>query len=199
MPLTYSTLQTQIADTLNRDDLTAAIPNFIILAEASSNRDVRHWQMQKRSTATFNERYEPLPTDWLETVRVSISGKRQLDLLSQAKMMDLRETNGNTSGEPRYYTHSAAQLELYPTPDSDYDATLIYYARVAELSDSAPSNWLLVDSPDIYLYGALVHTAPFLQEDNRLAVWQTMYKAAVDRLNERSEEGLHSGSGLTIR
>lgn len=199
MAFSYATLQTQIADTLNRDDLTSQIPNFILLGEASINRDLRHWQMEKRSTATFNERYEPLPTDWIETVRISISGKTQLDLLSQAKMMELRDLNGNTSGEPRYYTHSASQIELYPTPDSNYDATLIYYSRVPELSVTNTSNWLLVDSPDIYLYGSLVHTAPFLQEDGRIAVWQTMYKSAVDKLNERSMEGIYSGSGITIR
>ncbi len=35
---TYSGLKTTIADYLNRDDLTSAIPSFITLAEAKFNR-----------------------------------------------------------------------------------------------------------------------------------------------------------------
>lgn len=37
----YATLQAAIADELARADLTAAIPNFIQLAEADLNRQVR--------------------------------------------------------------------------------------------------------------------------------------------------------------
>lgn len=199
MSLTYSTLKTLISDTLNRDDLDSQLGNFILLAESYINRDVRHWQMQKRSTATFNQRYEPLPTDWVESIRVSVSSKRQLDLASQAAMMDMRNRNNNVSAEPRFYTISASQIELYPTPDADYDATLIYYSRIDPLSDSNESNWLLVDSPDVYLYGSLMHTAPYLQEDPRISLWQNLYAAGVQALNARSEEGLYGGSGLSIR
>ena len=39
---TYTALKTSIADFLNRDDLTSVIPDFIALAEAQINRDVRH-------------------------------------------------------------------------------------------------------------------------------------------------------------
>lgn len=199
MAFTYATLQTAIADTLNRDDLASQIPTFIMLAEAQMNRDIRHWQMEKRSTATFNDRYEPLPVDWLETIRISINGKRQLDLASQAKMMDWRETNNNTAGEPRYYAISASQIELFPSPDGDYPATLIYMGKIPALSDTVTTNWLLADAPDVYLYGALLHSAPYLQEDARLSVWQNLYAAGVQALNEASTEGLYSGSGLAIR
>lgn len=199
MALTYSTLQTQIAGFLNRDDLTSQIPTFIDMAHGAINRDIRHWQMEKRSEATFNERYEPLPTDWLETKRVSISGKRQLDLLSQSQMLAYREANNNTSGEPRFYTHSSAQIELYPTPDGDYSATLIYMAEVPALSDSNTTNWLLTDHPDVYIYGSLKHSAPYLQEDARVQFWNALYDEAVRGINKQSVASMASGSGLAIR
>ncbi len=41
----YSTLQTSIGDWLNRADLTAVIPDFITLAEAQFNRNIRHRKM----------------------------------------------------------------------------------------------------------------------------------------------------------
>ena len=38
---TYSELQTAVANWLDRDDLTARIPEFIVLAEARYNRELR--------------------------------------------------------------------------------------------------------------------------------------------------------------
>ena len=199
MALTYATLQTQIADFLNRDDLTAQIPTFILMAEAAFNRDIRHWKMETRLDFTVNERYEDVPADWLQTIRLSISGKRQLDLVSQAKLMALREGRGDTAGNPRFYSTSVGQFEFLPTPDADYDASLIYLAKIPELTVSATTNWLLLDSPDAYIYGALLHSAPYLQEDARVAVWAGLYKDAANRLNTSSKADLYGGSGLTMR
>lgn len=199
MALTFDTLKTQIADFLNRDDLTSQIPTFILLAEAAINRDLRHWQMEARTSTTIDARYEDLPTDFLEFRRVTIEGKRQLDLLSQAKMLELREINNNTGGRPQYYSVTGGQIEVYPSPDASYDAEFLYFQRIPELSDSQTTNWLLTDSPDVYLYGALMHSAPYLQEDPRLAVWVGLYNGAMQRLNESSSSGLYGGSGLTMR
>lgn len=199
MALTYATLQTQVADFVNRDDLTAQIPTFITLAEAAINRDVRHWQMEKRSEATFNQRYEPLPLDWISSIRVSVSGNKQVKRLSQSRMLSMRKGSADTAGEPRYYTISASQIELFPTPIGDYDGSMIYYAEVDALSDTTQSNWLLASAPDVYLYGALLHTAPYLQEDARLAVWASLYKEAVNTLNANSMRDQYGGAGLAIR
>lgn len=199
MALTYTTLQTQIADFINRDDLASQIPTFILMAEAAFNRDIRHWQMEKRSEATFNERYEPLPSDWLSTVRVSVSGERQLDQISQAQMVSRRESTGNAAGKPLYYSISSSQIELFPTPDGDYDGSMIYHARIPELTAIATSNWMLTDNPDIYIYGSLIHTAPYLQEDARVAVWAGLYKDAVNRLNSNSKTDPFSGTGMAMR
>ena len=70
---TYAELQTAIADFLIRDDLTSVIPTFITMAEAQLNRDVRHWKMEQRSTAELDDQYLTLPTDWIETVRVTVN------------------------------------------------------------------------------------------------------------------------------
>ena len=45
---TYDELKTSVADFLNRDDLTSVIPDFITMAEADLNRNVRHWRMEGR-------------------------------------------------------------------------------------------------------------------------------------------------------
>ena len=70
---TYANLKTAIADFLNRDDLTSSIDDFIDLAEAQMNREVRHWDMEKRATAVLNTQYTALPNDFVEPIRFMIT------------------------------------------------------------------------------------------------------------------------------
>jgi hypothetical protein len=113
-------------------------------------------------------------------------------------MAQLREQSGNTQGRPRFYAVTAGEFEFFPTPDGSYQSELVYYANVPALSDSNTSNWLLSKYPDIYLYGALVHTAPYLDEDQRAQTWAALYQSAIDAANRESEKARHSGSGLRM-
>jgi hypothetical protein len=198
----YANLQTTIADFLNRDDLTSVIPTFIQLCEANINRNVRHWKMETRSSGqqSAGDQYMQIPADWIETIRFHVtgSGTSPLDLISRAAMQDKRAGAEDTSGTPRYYTHADSQFELYPTPDAATNVELLYYAKVPDLATNS-TNWLLEEAPDVYLYGSLLHSAPYLQEDSRMAVWAQMASAAVARLNEASEQARYSGSGLTLK
>jgi len=198
---TYSQLKTAVADFLNRDDLTSVIPTFISLAESQINRDVRNWKMEKRATAQLDTEYSKIPTDWLETIQLHIvgSGTSPIKLASRETIADKRYKNSDLSGRPLLYCHSDSSFELWPTPDEAYTIELLYYGKLDALSDSNADNWLLLDAPDIYLYGTLIHSAPYLQEDARLAVWAQLYSAAVKRLNDQSEQSRMSGSGLTMK
>ena len=188
---TYTELKASIADFLNRDDLTTVIPDFITLAESQINRDVRHWKMEARSSGqqSSGDEYMQIPTDWVETIRLHLTGTGTsvVNLISRDAMADKRERNEDTSGTPIYYTHADAQFQLYPTPSAETNFELLYYQKTTALSGSNADNWLLTEAPDVYLYGALIHSAPYLAEDERVAIWAQMYSAAVARLNEASE------------
>jgi hypothetical protein len=199
----YSTLQTAIADFLNRDDLTAVIPTFIQLAEAQMNREIRHLKMEQRSSGqqSAGDQYMQVPNDWLETIRFTLtaSGTSALTLASRAAIADIRAKNEDVSTRlPYYYCHADGQFELYPTPSEDTDFELLYYQKIPDLATNS-TNWLLTDAPDVYLYGALLHSAPYLAEDARVAVWAQMYSAAVQNVNNASEQARYSGSGMTLK
>jgi len=199
----YTNLQTTIADFLNRDDLTAVIPTFIQLTEAQLNRDIRHHNMEARTSGqqTGGDQYMQVPSDWLETIRLHLtgSGTSALTLMSRAAIADIRAKNENVSTVlPYYYCHSDGQFELYPTPVEDTDFELLYYQKIPDLATNS-TNWLLTDAPDVYLYGALLHSAPYLAEDARVAVWAQMYSAAVQNVNSASEKARYSGSGMTLK
>ena len=58
-------------------------------------------------------------------------------------------------------------------------------------------NWLLTASPSAYLYGSLVHSAPYLRDDERIALWDKMYKDALHTLQGGSDRAMTSGSRIT--
>lgn len=197
---TFASLKSGIADFLARDDLTAVIPTFVALAEADMNRKVRAIAMETRSTATLDAQFSGLPTDWLETISIRISGAdSRLVLASAAEIADLRAWNDDQAGEPTHYAHVAGGLELYPTPDDTYTAELVYYAKITALSADGDTNWVLTNHPDAYLYGSLIHSAPYLKDDPRVEVWAGLYANAIQSINQASQDAKFSGTGLRLR
>jgi hypothetical protein len=198
---TYATLKTAVADFLNRDDLTSVVPTFIALAEADMQRKVRHWRMETRSTAQLDTQFSAIPSDWVETIRfyLTTGETSRLELISQAEMIDRKEADSNVTGSPYYYAMTGSQFELYPVPDGTYAGELLYYAKIPALSDSATTNWLLTNAPDAYLYGALIHSAPYLKDDARIQIWAGLYQSAIDGLNTSSNDARHSGTGLRMK
>ena len=198
----YTGLKASIADFLNRDDLTSVIPDFVSLAEAQINRDIRHWKMEARSSGQQDpaDEYMQIPADWVETIRLHLTGTGTsvVNLVSRDAMADKRAAQENAAGTPRMYTHANGQFQLFPTPDATTAFELLYYQKIPSLITNT-NNWLLLEAPDVYLYGALLHSAPYLAEDARLAVWAQLYSAAIQRLNQTSEDAMFSGSGLTLK
>ena len=197
---TYAELQTAIADFLNRDDLTAVVPDFITLAEARIQRDLEHWQMEKRATASVTTQYVALPTDFLHPKRLHIQGQHQpLDPMAWSQMQESRDSGGDSTGVPRYYALVGGELELWPTPGNTYTLEMYYTATLSALSVSNTSNWLLAQAPDIYLYGSLINSAPYLSQDERVVAWGALYQSGIDALQKSSERAKWGGGNLVIR
>lgn len=198
---TYTELKSAIANWLDRDDLTSVIPDFISLAEHQMERSVRHYKMVERSSGALDSQYSAVPADWLETIRFGITSgdTYRLEMTSLDDLMARRQTNVNTAGRPKYFAHVGETLELFPTPDAEYTTELVYYQKIPALSASNATNWLLGEAPDAYLYGALMQAAPYLGEDERVTVWNSLYNAAVVSLNAASEKTKNSASALRMK
>ena len=198
---TYAELQSNVTDFLNRDDLASVTPTFISLAESNLSRDIRHWRQEKRSTAELDTQYSAIPADFLEAIRFYITSgeSRPLELISQFQLLDRKYKRANTSGEPAYYAITAGEIEIFPAPAGTYTAELYYNARIEPLSDSNTSNWMLEYFPDAYLYGSLIHSAPYLKDDARLQVWAALYQSAIDAINMSGEKAKFGGSGRRMK
>jgi hypothetical protein len=194
----YANLQSTIADYLNRADLTSQIQTFIQFAEADLNTRLRDRQMIVRAEATSDQEYVQLPSDWLEAINLQIvGGTSPLRYITLDESDIVNSTRALTS--PSFYSLMNGAIELVPPPAVSIDIEMVYYGKIPSLSDAAPSNWLLVKAPDIYLYGALTHAAPFLMDDARMQTFGQIYLARVQSLQDESQKSLHSGSPLIAR
>ena len=200
---TYAELQTATANWLDRTDLTARIPEFIDLAEASLNRTIRNHQMITRNDAySLDARYVNLPTDTLEVVRivVDVSPQITLEYLTPEEIAERRGSGGN--GRPVYFTvigGSPNQIELLPSPDSTYTSSIVYYTKIPALTDVATTNWLLTNNPDIYLFATLVEAFPYLMNDERVPMWNARLDKALNELKLQGGRQMHTGSSLRMR
>jgi hypothetical protein len=155
--MTYDELKTNIANFLNRSDLTNQLDFFIDATESEFNRRLRNKDMIKRATATADAQYMSLPTDWLEAINVEITSNDFRPLFQQSlESLDVyRKANNNVTGQPIYYAIVDNSLELAPTPDASYTLQLTYYGTIDALSSSNTTNFISTGYPDAYLYGAL--------------------------------------------
>lgn len=195
---TFATLKTAVADFLNREDLTAIIPTFIALAEAAHRREIRDHRMITRGSITVDGQFEALPADWLETIRITIDSDPMREL-QQASLGEIAQRRGDdTAGVPQMFAHVGTDIEVWPTPSESYTASITYYAKPTALAADGSANWLLTAAPDVYLYGALIHSAPYLKDDARVAVWAGLYQQSLQSLAAESNRA-RFGSPLKMR
>lgn len=191
---TYAGLVSAVTEWLARDQdttLIARIPDFITLAEAKLNRTLQHPRMEKRSTASVNtSNSEPefvsLPSDFQSMRRVRLSGvtgKPRLEFMAQSQLEDYRYSIDNVTDQPVYFTIVGDELELAPTPNENYTLEMVYRANLAALSADNQTNWLVTLAPDLYLYGALLESAAYMEQDERVGLWAAAFTSALDQIN----------------
>ena len=201
---TKAELHTAVANWLNRSDLTDRIPEFISLAEAGFNRNLRTRDMLTRSTASVSTQYISLPTDFLEMSNIEItstSPPRRLVYISQDRSDDYREQNNDTSGKPNYWTIEGDAIQLLPTPDATYTVQLNYFQTIPALSSLADSgnNWLLSAHPDVYLFATLMQASPYLMDQEKTQIWDGLLARSMQELQMADEKSVYAGGTLNMR
>ena len=198
---TYSDLLASVANWMNRTDLTAVIPDFVVMAESEIGRDLR---LRKQVTSTVlptvaNTRGITLPSDWLEFENVSVlnTPERQLTFATVEHLDSVYPNNGS-NGVPALYTVEGDQVLFGPTPDANYSISVLYYARFPALA-SASANWLMTNHPAVYLYGALYQGCLFVKDKQGASEYKGLYAAAVNALQMQDDRAQHSGSSLRVR
>ena len=201
---TKTELHTAVANWLNRSDLTDRIPEFIALAEASFNRNLRTRDMLVRSTASVSGQYVSIPTDFLEMLNIeltSTSPSRRLIYVSSDRADDFRSQQNDTTGITIYYTIEGESIQLTPTPNTSYTLQLNYYKTITALSGLADSayNQLLTSHPDVYLYGTLMQASPYLMDMEKTQIWDGLLARSMQELQSSDEASKYAGGTLSMK
>ncbi|SOY79931.1 conserved hypothetical protein [Cupriavidus taiwanensis] len=194
---TYDDLKAAIGRWLHRSDLAVAAEDFITLFEVRINRNLRVRQMEASLSQTISAQTVALPADWLEFIGKPTLGGKPQDFITRDQYKTL---DGLAPVfEQGYFSIFGSNLKLGADVSAGVTLAFDYYAKIPSLSASAQTNWLIVDAPDVYLYGALLEAEPYLKNDPRLVTWQGLLTAGIDALQTASDKAKTSGGTLEIR
>jgi hypothetical protein len=193
----YDTLQQVMALYMKRQDLNNLIPHFINLAEEWFDDNV--YTRARRSSYIFsvNQSKVVMPSDWKRVLNVWYNGNR----------LDFFPTDFNGG-----YPKDAQGTELYNAlqiignysilnvQDLGGICQIDYYSILEPLSETNDSNWLLEDSPNTYLFGALYQAGVYMRDDIRAGQWMAFRDAAIQsKLDDDQKSKYPEEQPLTIR
>ena len=198
---TYATLQTAVANWLDRDDLTDRIPEFISLCEARFNRILRIRAMETIATSittVSGTKDYALPTGYVQMKEFHLTTTPLTSLSYVTPEIMTRIWAGSTKGKPIVYSIVGNNVKLGPNPDGAYTTSMLYYKTFDPLSVDNTTSTMLTENPDVYLYGSLLEAEPFLMNDQRVQLWATAFQQALADIQEQDNKDRHSGSEMRV-
>jgi hypothetical protein len=183
----YTDLQAEVASYLARSDLTSLIPDFIKLTEAKLQRRFKG-VTSLSSTVSTNWLFTANPDVYLYGALLEAQPYLQDDAristwaqIFERMVAEVRRPD-SASNFSNYAGLQAAVADWLNRPDLDVEIPNFIrlieakfqrkFKNVTNLSGTNTSNFLLAANPDIYLYGTLLQSAPYLKDDPRIPVWE---------------------------
>lgn len=192
---TYDGLKASVADWLNREDLSAVIPDFIELAENRIFHELRSPLNEKTILLTLSDDgYATLPSDFLEAKDVFWN----YNPLSRISLTQLHSYAPVSGQPPEHFARETYRLRFFPTPtvlDTD-EMRMIYHFTPGRLT-SATSNVVYAGAPELYLYATLAEASTYLGSDS--SRWEQGYQTAMGRIMQHAKTAEYSGSTATIQ
>lgn len=149
---TYSDLSTAIGTWEERTFTSAETDEFILLSEAAANRKLaRDWNRQATATLTTDANgLATLPAGFLGLVSIvqDLLGSIPLKQVSWDALIERNPYA--TADQANEYAIYGTQIRVSPVTTDDF--ICIFDKKVAALSGSNTTNWLLSLAPDFYLF-----------------------------------------------
>lgn len=190
----YDELVRTILKTIHRRDLESECAGWIAAAEIELYRDCDVRPGDQILTGTFagGEASLTLPYGCHRPVKLELrqgDSRWTPDLRSLDQLAQYFEED---DGLVRAVAIWGDSIQLAPTPAAGVTYRLFYHGLPAPLSRTNKTSRLFEMGWDAYLYGALVLTAPYIGDDERIVVWGALYekrKASLKRAVWRARAG----------
>jgi len=181
----YTSLIARIQSYLVRGDLAAEAPGLVqVWEEAFYRQPLNHgaW-LEQPLNGTIAAGVIAVPADYLnlKNAYVNASPSWRLDFVSVDVLLG-RYPRGSGTGQPGLMARERENFIFGPAADSGYNVKGTYYGKPTPLrsfASDAAANWLILNAPDLVLFGSLVNAESFVKNDSRVALWQQMYSQAL--------------------
>lgn len=196
----YTTLLTEVANTLARSDLTSALPGFVQSWEEDFLMDSENWGawMETALSVSLSNNVAALPTSpqYLGLCTAYFSGRPPLKRLTREQLYARYPRGASTGGVAAFIARNVANFEFGPEVQS---GTLLgtYYGKptlLRNFGSDAAAHYLIVNAPQLCLYGSVLQAEPFLKEDARVPLWKAAYDLQVESYRRKITEEDSSGS-----
>ncbi len=187
---TYTDLKTEIANYYARSDLTSQLDNFIDLAEAEIQRELKGVDFQTTGTVTITTGSGNLPSGFVGMQSVMWDDGTDYKLTYLPPQLFDRMLAADT-GTANYYTIIGTTIKV--ADDESGTLNIVYQARFTPLSGSATSNAILTNHPDVYLTGCLKYAAFYMKDFEGFAGYGAAFKIAMAQARRESQERQYAG------
>jgi len=191
----YSDLVEKVGLWLDRDDLEGVIPDFVALTEARLNRLLRTINQEQRDIWVIDAEEYVLPSDYRKMRKIHIEGQPDKPLDEISPVAAPRRFGGD-AGTPRAYYTEGRTLILAPPPDAETTFRVTYFVKVPALTYDEPSNWVLEEHPDIYVWGTIREAAAYIRDPDALDYATTRFEEALGELQLESATDRWGGGPL---
>lgn len=190
----YATLQTVAADQAHRADLASRMPRFIQLAENEIFRTLALRKVEAKSTGTTSGETLAIPAGCAQLERIEIEASGHKYTLDYTSPNGIEALTGSTDLPTRFTVENGA-IRLIAAPAGPYTYSIFYVPLLTALSDVAPTNWLLLNYPDVYLWGTCLQIAIFSGEEGDKATFAPMFLGAIDSVRRFDDRQRFPASG----
>lgn len=193
---TFQGLKAWVLEVLDRDDLDDVIDKMVRMAEYHLRRQIL--SIQRETTATLSATGETvlLPSDFVQLRNAYLATDPPVQLSQLAPTV--LKSRYPATGQPLGYAIGNGVLILGPAPDGPYNVQIRYLQNLPYLSDTNPTNWLLANHADVYVYATLLQADAYIQDDPRLGIWKSSLEEAIANINEQGNRYRHSATPLRL-
>lgn len=179
MPINdFPSLKTAVSNWMSRGDVAGEADDFISLGEAALNRELNPVEIDVTLTGVANSRSIDIAgQSCVEPIALFLA-ETGLDEVPLTPKTDGTFPYLNSSGRPRFWAIDGTNIDFDRPLDQAYPFRFRFRQRFA-LSETAPTNWLLTNHPDVYLAAVLVWGGVFIQDDVAASRWMTILNTAL--------------------
>lgn len=173
----FEELVAAINDWLDREDLEAACPQFIAMAEDEMRIALDPVFLEASTSLTTDATgYSALPADAQRVSRVIIDNRI---VPAWSTFAPDYEHQGSVA---RGFTLERGGLRIWP--GGAYTATVLYQPLLPRLTNENPTNQLLDLFPSLYFYGAMVFAHAYLEDDERAASFRALFDNMLEKVRQ---------------